>query len=114
MFIYNIIRHEQTFRSYVRGGYLKKRYKIVNKRIFFSFLVLILTMVTISTSFLLIRNNKAYSTTYEENYIDVKIVKGDTLWNIAIDYMPKGYDVRKMVFEIIEFNDIEDAGLYPG
>ncbi len=114
MFVYNIIKHEQMFRTYVRGGYMKKRYRIVNKRKFISFLALILTIITISTMFLLMRDNKVYSSTYEENYINVKVEKGDTLWNIAINYMPKGYDVRKMVFEIIEFNDIEGASIYPG
>ncbi|NLJ99318.1 MAG: LysM peptidoglycan-binding domain-containing protein [Tissierellia bacterium] len=93
---------------------MKKRYRIVNKRKFISFLALILTIITISTMFLLMRDNKVYSSTYEENYINVKVEKGDTLWNIAINYMPKGYDVRKMVFEIIEFNDIEGASIYPG
>ena len=28
--------------------------------------------------------------------------------------MPKDYDIRKMVFEIKEFNNMKDANIYPG
>ena len=92
---------------------MKKKYKITNKRKFISFLLLVSTMVMFMT-FLLVKDNKVYSSTYEENYTKIKVVQGDTLWNIAINNMPKEYDVRKMVFEIIEFNHMENASIYPG
>ena len=111
-FVYNVIV-EQTFRTYVRGDNMKKKYKITNKRKFISFLLLVSTMVMCMT-FLLVKDNKVYSSTYEENYMKIKVVQGDTLWNIAINNMPKEYDVRKMVFEIMEFNHMKDAYIYPG
>ena len=92
---------------------MKKKYKITNKRKFISFLVVIFTM-SIFMVFLSVIDSKVYSSTYEENYIKVKVVQGDTLWNIAINNMTNDYDVRKMVFEIIEFNQMEDANIYPG
>lgn len=114
MFVYNIIIYEQTFRTYVRGDCVKKRYRIVKKRKFISLLVLVLTIITMFITSFFIRNNTVYSSTYQEDYANVRIIKGDTLWNIAINHMPEGYDVRKMVFEIIELNKIEDASIYPG
>lgn len=102
------------FRTYVRGDSVKKRYRVVNRRKFISFLAIILTIIIVSTTILLTRDNKVYSSIYKENYISMNIKEGDTLWNIAINHMPKGYDVRKMVFEIIELNNIENASIYPG
>lgn len=92
---------------------MKKKYKITNKRKFISFLMLVFTMAILMV-FIFVKDSKVYSSTYQEDYINVKIVEGDTLWNIAINNMPKNYDVRKMVFEIIEFNHMENADIYPG
>lgn len=60
------------------------------------------------------RRNRVYSSIYEDKYIEVKIERGDTLWDIARNNMPEEYDVRKMVFEIKKFNNIEDPYIYPG
>ncbi len=46
--------------------------------------------------------------------MEVKIVEGDTLWNIALNYLPEKTDVRKMVYDIKEFNEMEDFYIYPG
>lgn len=61
-----------------------------------------------------INNNKVYSSTYKELYKEVIVNKGDTLWNIALNNMPDGYDVRKMIYEIREFNSMNSADIYPG
>ncbi len=39
---------------------------------------------------------------------------GDTLWDIAKKHMPDDYDIRKMVYELREFNNMKDVNIYPG
>lgn len=53
----------------------------------------------------------------EYTYTTVVIQKGDTLWDIAVQYGPKGWDPRKTVHHIAELNQItpESYGkLLPG
>ncbi|MCF6464959.1 LysM peptidoglycan-binding domain-containing protein [Clostridium sp. Cult2] len=91
----------------------KRRYRIVDRKKFMSFIFI--TSITIIAIILMFTNNqKVYSSTYKDLYKEVIVKKGDTLWNIAIDNMPSNYDVRKMVFEIKEFNQMIDANIYPG
>ena len=92
---------------------MNKKYKIVDKRKFISFLLLVF-IVVIFITFIFVKNNKVYSSIYEKKYIKIKIEEGDTLWNIAIKTMPEEYDVRKMVFEIMELNQMENPYIYPG
>ena len=91
----------------------KRKYRIVDKKRFFSFIFFII-ILAITIILMFSKNNKAYSSTYKENYIEIIVKRGDTLWNIAIKNMPKKYDVRKMVYEIMKFNEMEDANIYPG
>lgn len=91
----------------------KRQYKIVNKKRFISFLLLTF-IVIITIIFVFARTSKVYSSTYKENYIAIIIKEGDTLWDIAIKNTPEKYDIRQMVYEIIEFNQMEDAYIYPG
>lgn len=88
------------------------KYKIVNRRRFNTFIVLT-TLIIALIAFLFI-NNKAYSSTYKNLYKKVIVNKGDTLWKIALKNMPDGYDVRKMIYEIREFNNMDSADIYPG
>lgn len=59
-------------------------------------------------------NTVAFSSTYKEPYKEILVREGDTLWKIAMEYMPDNYDIRKMVYDIREFNDMENADIYPG
>ncbi|WP_025641145.1 cell division suppressor protein YneA [Schnuerera ultunensis] len=91
----------------------KTKYRIVDMKKFLSFIII--TSITIAAIFfMLAKNQKVYSSTYKYNYREIIVKEGDTLWNIAIENMPKNYDVRKMVFEIKEFNQMVDANIYPG
>ena len=58
--------------------------------------------------------NRVYGSLYEEQYIEVIVKRGDTLWDIAGKYMPEKYEVRKMVFEIKEANNMSNANIYFG
>lgn len=113
MFRYYIVK-ERMFRTYVRGDYMIKcRYRIVDRKRFNMFIIFTTIIITFIIS-LFINNNKAYSFTYNEPFKKVVISKGDTIWSIALENMPDGYDVRKMVYEIREFNNLDDAIIHPG
>ena len=90
----------------------KKKYRIINRKKFLRFILLVLISVLLIILFFQKRNN-VYSSIYEEKYIEVKIKKGDTLWDIARDFMPEGYDIRKMVYEIRRLNNMNNANIYP-
>ena len=91
----------------------KKKYKIVNRFKFMRFIIILVSLVLIIILFFQ-KRNKAYSSLYEEQYIEIEITKGDTIWDIAREFMPKEYDIRKMVFEIKEINNMDNAKIYPG
>lgn len=90
-------------------------YKIVDKKRFIIFLSTVLTIILLFIS-IHFKGNKAYSTkyNYKGNYVQLKIKQGDTIWSIAIENMPKNYDVRKMVYDIKQLNNIDDAQIQPG
>lgn len=92
---------------------IKCRYRIVDRKRFNMFIIFTTIIITFIIS-LFINNNKAYSFTYNEPFKKVVISKGDTIWSIALENMPDGYDVRKMVYEIREFNNLDDAIIHPG
>ena len=39
---------------------------------------------------------------------------GDTLWDIATEYAPKGTDKREYIFNIKKDNGLERSDIYPG
>jgi len=91
----------------------RKKYKIVSKKRFFTTIFTISLLIIIIIS-LFINDKEAYSSTYIQEYEEVIVKTGDTLWKIAKEYTPKDYDIRKMVFEIREINNLESADIYPG
>lgn len=49
----------------------------------------------------------------KDSYIEVTVLQGDTLWEIADQYNEEE-NIQKVVFEIIEFNNKQNSDLYPG
>lgn len=93
---------------------MKKRYRVVNKVRFYLFIIS-LSIFSTSLMMYLLSNNQAYGSIGSDyDYDQVRIVKGDTLWMIAMDYTSKEYDVRRMVYEIKRFNKMETSQVYPG
>lgn len=90
-----------------------KKYKVVNKKRFFIFLTTVLIII-ISIISILRPSNKAHSSILEEHFIEVSISKGDTLWDIAVEYMPEKYVVRKMIYNIKVLNEMESSYIFPG
>lgn len=90
-----------------------KRYKVVNKNRFFIFITIVLLIggITITTIF---TTAKAYSNPVDLPFEEIIIVEGDTLWFIALDFMPQNYDVREMVYNIRQINDMKTVAIHPG
>ncbi|HOJ10821.1 MAG TPA: LysM peptidoglycan-binding domain-containing protein [Clostridiales bacterium] len=86
---------------------MSRRYILKNKVRFAIFL---------STTFLLL-SIVFFKTTVdgykEKTYQEVKIKKGDTLWEIA-KANKKGGDIRDFIYNIKEINELSDSIIYPG
>lgn len=88
--------------------------KIVNKKKFIRSVILILGTLIIG----LLGINNTYSKTeisYKEDYI----ISGDTLWSIAQDQIDtneyyKNKDVREVMYEIKQLNNITNGNLEVG
>lgn len=92
---------------------MKKKYKIVNKRRFYLFITSLFVVIAMII-FSLVSNNKVHSSIYEVNYTEVRVVEGDTLWNIALAYLPENTDIRKVIYDIKRFNNMSTSYIYPG
>lgn len=87
------------------------KYKVVDNTKFKRFLVLILFMSLILMAMTLYTFT-AYSFN-EHKYIEIPVKSGDTIWEIAKEYGISN-SLRKDVYTIMEFNNLEDAVIYPG
>lgn len=91
---------------------MSKSYRITSRFRFTVFVVLTIILLTTIINFALGLNTAASLTVQE--YMDVKIQSGDTLWNIAQTYMPDNMDTRKAVYQLCSINDISADQLYAG
>ena len=91
---------------------MSKNYRIKSRFRFTVFVVLTIVLMTTAVNFELGLNTAASSTVQE--YMDVEIKSGDTLWNIAETYMPDNMDTREAVYQICSLNDISADELYAG
>ena len=91
---------------------MSKNYRIKSRFRFTVFVVLTIVLMTTAANFALGLNTAASSTVQE--YMDVEVKSGDTLWNIAETYMPDNMDTRKAVYQICSLNDISADELYAG
>ena len=90
-----------------------KRYVIVNSRRFFTFITLVITLLALIV-FTIMNLQGAYSSAYTIETEDYWVKQGETLWSIAQEYSPDGYDIRKMIYEIKEINEMETSMIYSG
>lgn len=90
-----------------------KKYKIVNKKRFSIFLILSFIFV-IGIGSLFRPANRVHSNLLQSPFVEVEVSKGDTLWNMALEYMPQKYNIRKMIYEIKQFNNMDTSYIYPG
>ncbi|WP_256131058.1 cell division suppressor protein YneA [Anaerovorax odorimutans] len=76
------------------------------------FIVLTL-LITATAATTILGFNNADGMTKQE-YIQVQVESGDTLWSIADQYMPADMDRRESVYIISQTNETSASELYPG
>lgn len=108
---------EQMFEGQEREGcqmktQRRKKYRITSK---FRFITSIIVMSCLAIGiFGTISGLNISRAITKDQYTQVKICYGDTLWDIANTYKSNDTDTRKAVFEICKTNDIEATDLAPG
>ena len=91
---------------------MTKTYRIANRFRFTLFIVLTIIFLSTVINFALGLNTAASLTVQE--YMNLEIMSGDTLWAIAENYMPDHMDIRAAVHELCNINDISASELYAG
>ena len=112
----NTTKNQMTFDYIRQPGYSrakkKKRLYIVNRTRFVIMtliaLILISTIISYITGFIM----SEAATNHSD--IIVKIVAGDTLWDIATKNNFYEEDVRAVVYRIKQYNNLDDSTLYIG
>lgn len=101
---------------FIGGIYMKKqkRYIIISRFRFTMFILFLIIFSNLLLSFIF-KPNKGFTSTMEEEIIDVIIIKdGDNLWNIAKNYNKNSKDIRKDVYKIKEFNNLSNYNIKKG
>jgi len=91
---------------------MTKRYRINSRTRFTLFVVITIILITAVMNFALEFDTVNSSTAQE--YREIKISSGDTLWSIADNYMKDNSDIRKSVYELCRINDISADELRAG
>ena len=89
----------------------RKKYRIKSK---FRFIVSLIIISVIATSFNIITGLCNSSAITETQYANVAVEYGDTLWAIADDYTPEDTDIRETIYQICKINNIDASELRPG
>ncbi len=104
-------RSERVENSMTRTN-TRKRYRIKNRVRFAAFIVISLLMVCTLANTVLGFNNAVALT--EQQYIEITVEPGDSLWTIAKTHMSDDMDPRKAVRIIMDENDMADCQVYVG
>lgn len=89
----------------------KKRYRIKSRLRFTAFVVVMMLAVLTGANGVLGIYDAASLTKIE--YKTVSIENGDTLWEIAAEYMPNT-EIRRAVHKLCTINNLEAGQIYPG
>ena len=88
-----------------------KNYRLTNKRRFISFLITVTLLSIVIVSFLIPNECQGMQ---EQKYVEVKVVSGDTLWELAEQYGGNDLDKREFIYEIMKLNNLKEAKLFAG
>ena len=89
-----------------------KKYRIVNKFRFTAAVTVLLLLIAVI--FGSIAGAFDASGTNVREYVTVKVEYGDTLWNLARTYGPGNADVRLVIHEICDINNVSADTLQAG
>ena len=90
----------------------RRKYRI-KSRLRFTIFIVILLLMTVTAANAVLGFYNADGLT-EQEYMQIQVESGDTLWSIADEYMPDDMDRRESVHIISSANDINASQLYPG
>ena len=90
----------------------RKRYRIKNRVRFAAFVVISLLMICTIANTVLGFNDAVALT--EQQYIEITVAPGDSLWTIAETHMSDDIDPRKAVRIIMDANDMDSSQVYVG
>ncbi|MBQ6388268.1 MAG: LysM peptidoglycan-binding domain-containing protein [Mogibacterium sp.] len=90
----------------------KHSYRITNPVRFFIFILLSI-MIIVFAGYSIIGAGNAEAATARK-YAQVTIQENDTLWDLACSYNPERLDIRDIVHEIYDINDISADDIHPG
>lgn len=91
---------------------MNKKYRITSKFRFTMFLTIIILCIFTAIGFASGMNTVSSSSMNEYNQVEIQ--SGDTLWAIASDHGPADQDVRQTVYDICQLNDISAEQLEAG
>jgi len=89
-----------------------RRYKIKSEirfTVFVTIMILLISMIAIS-----IFGLSSASGMTQQEYLEIMVLEGDTLWNLAHQYMPNHGDIRRAVHTLSTFNSIQAHELMAG
>ena len=89
-----------------------KRYKIKNRFRFITFVTVMMLLVSFAVSGLF--NTIKAQSVKEQEYVEVSVEAGDTLWQLAKTYGSGNCDVRELVYNICQINHIKAEDLRAG
>ena len=102
---------ELLFRTNVRGVNMNRKYVIINKRRFFTFITIsLLLIIILITSIVFL--SKAHSQG-QISYQEYRVGEGDTLWRISNYYSENSnIDKRQFIYEIKKLNGMKTSAIY--
>lgn len=89
----------------------RKKYRITSKFRFILTMMILFTLLI--TGFNAITGSDTSTALTKPQYVQVKVVSGDTLWDLANQYKADDTDTRKAVYEICRINEIDASDLKP-
>ena len=81
--------------------------RMMKRRRFVTVSVLVVLMITTMLNLALAKSDA-------KNSISVIVKSGESVWTIASKNNPNEKDIRKLVYEIIDENDLENGIIYAG
>ena len=89
-----------------------KTIRIKNKFRFITFITILVLVVSMIIGALF--PVAAFSESSGRSYVEVCVKDGDTLWELAKTYGNSGKDIREIIYEICNINNINASGLTEG
>ena len=96
----------------LKQDYNKSRSKH-NKNILFKRVILLVALITIFIIAVSVFSSNTFGSSNGHTPIEITVKEGDCLWDIAKEYS-NGKDIRKVVYDIKKYNNMDDSNLYPG